>query len=180
VCQELFTSLLEGNGFAGARRERGRFRNYLMGAAMHRLLNERRDSSRRRETSLDDRAGTGGVAQRGSVENRTAEDTFFHDWARRVVSLSLEDVASEYDARGLGSYFVRLRGHLAPNGGEPPYAELAAQFEKRVGAVKMDVFRLRKRFTEAFRSRVLQYTPDEEADDEMRGVLSTLVAGTPA
>ena len=180
LTQELFLDLIEGNDFARAEKSRGRFRDYLLGAARHRLANANRGDRRlaRREASfaVDTATGEARFVAEPTTE-RTPEDAFRAAWAREVVARVLEGLASEYATRGDLPFFHRLVGHLLPDRSEPAYAELAAAFDKNVGAVKMAVKRLRERFGMKLRDHVAAYTADEEIEGELRFLLASLNEG---
>ena len=170
--QGLFTALIAGNHFARADPARGRFRDYLLGAARHRLQNARRDALH--EVSLELRMRDGESRYRVEPQTRrTAEDEFFAAWAREIVRAALEDLGSEYTGRGERTFFERLVGCIT-GADDATYAEIAAAFEKPPGAVKMAAHRLRRRFGKRLRERVAETTDDEDVDDELRGLLAAL------
>jgi RNA polymerase sigma factor (sigma-70 family) len=180
LVQDLFLDLIEGNDFARADRSLGRFRNYLLGAASHRLANAkrggRRAANRELPLTVDETNGDRRLMAEPATD-RTPEDEFLAAWAREVVSRALEALAREYATRGDLPFFQRLVGYLAPDRSDPGYTELAAAFGKKVGAVKMAVKRLRERFAVQLRNQVAAYTEDKDVESELRFLLAALTAG---
>lgn len=180
TAQELFADLIERNDFARADPRRGRFRDYLLGAARHLLANTRRRARSRegREVPffVDCKDGETRVAIE-PASDRTPESEFRAAWAREVVSRAIEGLASEYEARGDLPLFRRLVPYLVSDGSEPAYSDLSAAVGKNVGTVRMAVTRLRERFRRKLRDQVSTYTADEEVEEELRFLLASLNPG---
>jgi RNA polymerase sigma-70 factor (ECF subfamily) len=165
LVQSLLADLVARGDFARADRDRGRLRSYLLGAARHRLQNERRRESVRREVALPEEDA-------GPATALTPEDEFQLAWVRRTIEIALEDLEADYARRGAARLFQRMLPYLAPDGDEPPYATIAAELGKQPGAVKTDVWRFRTRFGAKLRDLVAATTADEEVDGELRALAS--------
>src|SRR5262249_52234921 len=172
LVQGLFTDLIAGNDFARADRTRGRFRNYLLGAARHRLLNARRGDWR--EVSLELGSRDGEARYRAEpVTRATPEAEFFAAWSREIVRSVLDELEGEYAARGERDLFGRLVGCITGDD-EATYAEIAAAHEKPAAAVKLAAPRRRRGLGERRRAGVAVYTADEDVEDELRQLLAAL------
>ena len=68
-----------------------------------------------------------------------------------------------------------IQESLAPDSGRADYASAARALDVTEGAVRMAVFRLRRRYAELFREEVAHTVESEtEIEDEMRALLSVL------
>ena len=180
LTQEFFTRLLERRSIAGADRDRGRFRNYLLGAVRHFLANER------------DRAA---AAKRGGgrpllsidfpdaerqyavepIDGRTAEQIFERRWAMMLLARTLTDVRDEYVRAGNEELFDLLSGSLT--GESQGYSTVADDLNMTEAAVKVAAHRLRRRYRDRLRALIADTveTP-EEVDDEIRALFASLGA----
>jgi RNA polymerase sigma factor (sigma-70 family) len=174
--------LLAGEALATADPARGRFRSFLLGALNNHLVDawrretaERRD--RRRVVEVD------GLARERAeavlrAELGTAEELFDLDWARAEVRAALDDLGEEWARRGRAEHFARLRPQVLGLPGEGDYARAASALGIGDGAVKVEVFRLRRRFRELLRASVATTVASAaELDDELRH-LGRLLAAT--
>jgi RNA polymerase sigma factor (sigma-70 family) len=166
LTQALFADLVERGHSFRPDPEHGRFRNYLLAAARHRLQNDARRARVRKEEPLRDEA-------LGSLRaERTPEDEFNAACAKQVLRIALADLESEYEQRGAARVFHVLLPFLLPDGNEPTYETIAVRLGKRAGAVKMDVLRIRRRLGEKVRDIVAVTTADDEVEDELRALAS--------
>jgi DNA-directed RNA polymerase specialized sigma24 family protein len=158
LTQAFFLHLLEHHSIRAVRRERGRFRTYLLGALKHFLCNHVRDSSRakrgrgQRPVSLAISVHSGEILH-DFVEARTPETVYERRWALTALKLALERVRREWNAAGKRAEFDRLIPWLV---GTPPggYAELALAAGVTEGASRMTVVRLRRQFRQALLEEV--------------------------
>ncbi len=74
---------------------------------------------------------------------------------------------------------IRLKPYVLGGDGAASYAEVGVRLGMTANSVKVAVLRLRGRYYELFRNQVLQTTARDEADSEMR-YLITLLADTEA
>jgi RNA polymerase sigma factor (sigma-70 family) len=180
LAQTLFADLIERGDFARPDPERGRFRDYLLGAARHLFLNARRERRMRdaKEIPIAIRSAEG--EERLAVDppsGASPEIDFLSSWARELVRVALDDVEAEYARRGDLAFFSDIVVFVTGDVHEPPYATIAHKFSKSVGGVKMAVHRLRVRVGEALRDRVAATAADEDVEDELRYLLMCLSPG---
>ena len=181
VVQSFILTLLERDDLRRLRPERGRFRAFLLASLRNFLQNLR----------VHDRAlkRGGGQAPRplefGSAENRylleptdlrTPEAAFDRTWTLAVLDQVFRRIRAEWEAKGRGIEFDRLKDCLMgelPDGG---YQVLAVDLGSTEAAIKMAVHRLKRRFQEELRSEIADTVTDEAVDDELRYLLKALQA----
>jgi DNA-directed RNA polymerase specialized sigma24 family protein len=183
LTQSFFALLLEKNYVENARRERGKFRSFLLAALKHFLANERdRNVALKRgggtvpvslEMCLND-GETQYVLEPG--HDLTPERIFEQRWAMTLVKLVRDRLAREFACAGKAEQFQRLSGFIMDEVNvNVPYREIAAQIGVTEGSVKVAVHRLRRRFREVLRDEVMQTVSGaEEVDEEIRFLLAAL------
>jgi RNA polymerase sigma-70 factor (ECF subfamily) len=177
---ELFASALEKGSLAGADRERGRFRAYLLGALEHALANRRRfwrtlkRGGGRAAAPLDAAEAERRYEREPGREGDPAR-LFEAAWARAVIERAFAAVRAEYAARGDAGLFDALRARLVEDAGGEPYSELARKLATSEGALKVAVHRLRKRFRAALEAEIAETVADPAAvQDEIRHLFEAL------
>ncbi len=180
LTQAFFARLLDRNWLGAADRERGRFRTFLL-TAMSRFLSDEWDKLRAQKR--------GGLVEHVPVQLDTAETRYGHEpvdeatpeqcyerqWALALLDAVLQRLKTEYDSEGKGTLFAILSPCLIGGSEDHPYAELAAALDTSVGALKVAVHRMRKRYRQLLRAEISQTiaTP-EEVDDELRHLFAVL------
>jgi len=178
--QAFILMLLERDDFRGLRPERGRFRAFLLVSLRH-FLESRR---------LHDRALKRGGGEPpplplefGTAESRyllepagagTPETVFDRNWALAVLDQVFQRIRKEWEAKGKGAEFDRLKDCLMgelPAGG---YRALALDLGSTEAATKMAVLRLKRRFQQELRSEIADTVTDDAVDDELRYLLKAL------
>lgn len=179
LTQGFFSALIEKNYLGDARRERGRFRTFLLAAVKHYVANERdREHAVKRGgghalISLDD-------VQEGRTEflapshDETPEKLFDRRWARALLDTSLnrlrEEMGRSTGLRRFEPLVTNLTGDT-----EIAYRDAAAAIGISESAVKVAVHRLRRRFRAILRDEVAQTVGDPvEVDEELAHLLSVL------
>jgi DNA-directed RNA polymerase specialized sigma24 family protein len=178
LTQDFFARLLTGKGLTGAKRGRGRFRAYLLGAVKH-FLADTRDRQR--------------AAKRGAQQEHLpitpatnvspgldipAHDTppadvwFDRQWGLAVLDRAVSALAAEHERPGRAVQFDLLKHWLAGDSGECSQAEAARRLGLTEGAVKVAIHRLRRRFRELVKAEIAHTVADE---DEMRDELRYLI-----
>lgn len=179
VVQSFLLMLLERDDLRDLRPERGRFRAFLLVTLRHFLANRR----------VHDRAQKRGGGQPplplefGAAEERyqvepaaagTPESVFERDWALTVLDRVFRRIRADWDARGRGAEFDRLKACLMgdlPDGG---YQTMAHDLGSTEGAVKMAVQRLKRRFQQDLRREIADTTTEDAVDDELRHLVRAL------
>lgn len=174
LTQAFLAKLLKMNYLADVRREKGKFRSFLL-MAIKRFIgheNERQHARKR-----------GGHQQIVSIDQETAEsrlcleadrhlepDVYFErQWAVALLERVMLKLREEYLATGRDKLFESLQGCLVKDEAAQPYAEIAAQLKLTEPAVKMAVSRLRARYREILRAEIAETVANpEEIEDEIR------------
>ncbi len=151
LTQGLFASLLAHRSLDPVKPELGRFRAFLLASAKHYFLVEQahlrcqKRGGGRPARSLDFAAAD----QRYRLETApqdSPEAQFERQWALAAFEAAREKMRAEFAREGKAVQFEAFRAFLTP--GEEPltYAELAAALEMTESAVKVAVYRARRRF----------------------------------
>ncbi len=178
LTQGFFAMLLERNDFAKVRRERGRFRSYLLGAMRNYMANQReRQSAKKRgggvsPISLDLRDAEGRFRFEPSTDE-DAEKLYQRQWTLTLLDRVLVSMRQEYTDTGRGDWFDLLKPAL--QGAAPAYSELATATGSTPGAIKVAVHRLRAKYKERLREEVAQTVGHADVvEDELRELLSAV------
>jgi len=81
----------------------------------------------------------------------------------------------EFSLSGKAELFDRLRPHLLNDGRGTPYAQMGAELNMTVVAVKVTVHRLRHRYRNLLREEIAHTVADSaEIDDEIRHLIRVM------
>jgi RNA polymerase sigma-70 factor (ECF subfamily) len=183
LTQGFFQQVLERRMLRQARRERGRFRTFLL-AALTNFLNNQRDhrSALKRGgghaiLALDAPLAEDYLAREGQTP--APPDHFFdRRWAVTLIRRVLESLAAEQAARGRLEVFTALQPHLTREPVAGDYERMGARLKMEAGALKVALHRLRRRFGELLRREVAHTVArPEDVVLEIRHLLPVL-AGT--
>lgn len=174
VTQGFFAKLLDPNALSCADRAKGRFRSFLLGA-LRRFLTDRHrhNAAAKRGPGKEVLALDFAEAERAYLEEtdpeQTPEEAFDRRWAATVLAGAMDDLEAELRAAGQGARFEELVRFLSATGSEAEYAAVAGRLGLAVEAVPTAVFRLRERYRESVRLRVLATVAGpEEVSAEFR------------
>jgi RNA polymerase sigma factor (sigma-70 family) len=180
LTQEFFARLLEKNFLAEARRERGRFRSFLLAALNHFLANEWKRAHRLKRAGgkmilpLQTEDGETRYGAEPAHES-TPERIFERRWALTLLEQAIIRLREEFAASGKGAKFEQLKAFLTGDDTAPSYAEIAPRLGVSEDALKMTVSRLRKRYRELLRAAVAETVANpQEVDDELRHLRAAL------
>jgi RNA polymerase sigma factor (sigma-70 family) len=159
LTQEFFARLLAKNWLAGVDRTKGRFRAFLLATMKHFLSNEwRRMQAEKR----------GGKLQLIPLDVSDAEERYHHEpadlltpellferrWALTVIENVFAALRIEMERAGKGDLFETLKDLLASDVRHLSYAEAGSRLGLTEDAVKMTVYRLRKRYRDLLRAQI--------------------------
>jgi RNA polymerase sigma-70 factor (ECF subfamily) len=180
LSQAFFTRVLEHGTLLEARRERGRFRSFLLASVTHFLANEwDRSQTRKRggdytTLSFDFECGEE-TYHREPYHELTPEALFTRQWATALLDRVLGGLSGEYARKGQGAQFELLRAFLTDDQDRGAYHQVAEELGMRDAAVRTAVHRLRRRYGELLRQEIAATVVDaEEVDDEIRFLLAAL------
>lgn len=173
LTQGFFARLLELNSLVDVRREKGKFRSFLLASLNHYLSDEwdRQRAQKRghgRVVSLD--AGTAEARwSHEPADTLTPEKLFEQKWAMTLLETVVLRLQHEYESAGKGPLFMALRFSIAGEKANEPYAKLAEDLGLSEPAVRVAVHRLRQRYRQALREEIAQTVATEaEVDDEIQ------------
>jgi RNA polymerase sigma-70 factor (ECF subfamily) len=180
LTQEFFARLLGRNWLDDARREKGRFRSFLLAALKHFLANEwdRARAAKRGggqiPISLNDTTAEGRY-QLEPADTMSADRIFERRWAMTLLEGVMAKLRAEHVAAEKAELYDQLKPCLIGARASAPYAEIAARLAMSEGAVKVAVHRLRQRYRTLLREEIAQtVTGPEEVDEELRHLQSVL------
>jgi RNA polymerase sigma factor (sigma-70 family) len=180
LTQSFFARLLEKHVVEDARRERGRFRSFLLGALKHFLANEwRREHAEKRGGNVTITSFNVGMAETRYVREpshaRTAEEIYERRWALTLLENVLRELESDMAKEGKSRLFDQLKVCLTGDAAAPSYAQVGTALEMSEGAVKVAVHRLRQRYKTLLRAHIAETVADEsEVDAEIAALFSAL------
>jgi len=184
LTQGFFLHLLGDKALSQVDPLKGKFRSFLL-ASIQNYLSKETDRARclkrggRAEfVSLD----ADNVEARYRLEPTdflTAEKIFDARWALTLLDEAMSLLSAEYAAEGKMATLEALKPFIQPIDSEtlPSYEQVADQLGVSVGAVKMLIHRLRKRYTTLLRTEVARTVSDPgEIDEEIHALCDALIA----
>ena len=180
LSQAFFARVLEHRTLLEARRERGRFRSFLLASVTHFLANEwDRSKTRKRggdytTLSFDFKSGEE-TYHREPWHEVTPEALFERQWAMALLARVLDGLSGEYARRGRSAQFELLKAFLTADQDRGEYRQVAEELDMSDAAVRTAVHRLRHRYGELLRQEIAATVVDAaEVDDEIRFLLEAL------
>ena len=179
LTQEFFARLLAKDWLAGVDRAKGRFRAFLLATMKHFLANEwRRTQAQKR--------GGNTIAVPLDAEKRyalepadmlTPERLYERRWALTVIENVFATLRAEMEQAGKRELFETLKDLLSPDARHISYAEAGARLGLSEDAVKMTIYRLRKRYRDLLRAHIAATVgTNAEIDEEIRDLFRVFSA----
>ncbi len=180
VTQAFFADLLEHKSLTAVRKEKGRFRSYLLGALKYFLADERRRAMAIKrgkgqrlipleELSADERT------EMEPADPVTAEQIYERRWASTVLEHVLGLLKNEYVVAGNAALFDSLKQLLPDEPGSPSQADIAVQLGITANAVRQAFHRFRQRYQLLLREEIAHTvaTPGD-VEDELRHLIAVV------
>jgi RNA polymerase sigma-70 factor (ECF subfamily) len=180
LTQEFFAQLLLRQDLTQVRREKGKFRSFLLASLQHFMANERKKAGRLKR---------GGGQNIISIDAESAERRYAlepsHDlgpdklferrWAMTLLDQAIEQLRLEFVRSNKLALFEQLKVFLTGDENGPAYCDLGAKLAMTEAAVKMAVSRLRRRYREILRAQIENTVagPDD-IEDEIRHLFTAL------
>ena len=182
VTQAFFVDLLEHKSLTAVRKEKGRFRSYLLGALKYFLADERRRAMAikrgkgQRLIPLEELSGEERLEME-PADPVTAEQIYERRWASTVLERVLSRSKDEYRAAGNAALFDSLKQLLPDEPGAPSQADIAAQLGMTENAVRQAFYRFRQRYQSLLREEIAHTvaTPGD-VEDELRHLIAVVRA----
>jgi RNA polymerase sigma factor (sigma-70 family) len=182
ITQEFFADLLEHRNLTAVRKEKGRFRSYLLGALKYFLADERRRAMAIKrgkgqrlipleELSADERT------EIEPADSITAEQIYDRRWASTLLERVLGLLKNEYVVAGNAALFDCLKQLLPDEPGSPSQAEIAGQLGMTANAVRQAFHRFRQRYQLLLREEIAHTvaTPGD-VENELRHLIAVVRA----
>ncbi len=178
LTQAFFARFLEKEWLTAAKRERGRFRSFLLIALKRFMANEwDRSQAKKRGGGCVVISLNTEIGERVYAANATlpAESLYEKRWALTVLESVMRRLKAEHEAAGKLAEYESLKPCLTAERGDIRYEALAAGLRMEPASARSAVHRLRKRFREVFREEISGTVADPaEVDAEMRAVIAAL------
>lgn len=180
LIQSFFERMLEKGFLAAADREKGRLRTFLL-TCLKRHANDVRDKNHaarrdaRKTVSLDFEWAEG--RYHGQAAAGDSPDALYdRRWAHTLLHYTLEILEKEMINEGKGQTFAVLKNFLEFRPDlESSREEIAAQLGISEGALKSQIFRLRKRFHELLMAQVsITIGENENPKDELMALMASV------
>jgi RNA polymerase sigma factor (sigma-70 family) len=180
LTQAFFARLLEKKYVANARRERGRFRTFLLTSLKRFLVNDWHRACTARRGRGQPVISFDGLDAESRLLLEPADDgapelTFERHWAEAVLAKVLARVETEFRTAGKAEQFAVLKGFLGADHAPPSYAKASEELGLNEAAVKMAVSRLRGRYRELLREELAHTVArPEDVDEELRHLIAVM------
>ena len=174
LVQDYFAEALRKSYFAGADRERGKFRTYVL-ATLGRFLSGHRPARRRtREKSLDmvrpEELAESARLSRDIEAAEDPEELYCREWARALVAAALERLKAEHRDTKRRRYVEVFSAQVesAAAGKAASYAQLAERFDISETDVTNYLHRGRRLYDAALRAELRgSVASDREVEEEL-------------
>jgi len=175
LAQGFFARLLKLESLADVRRERGKFRSFLLAAMNHYLSDERDRALAKKRGAQQTISLDAHVAEtrygREPADTMTPERLFEKQWALTLLETVVQRLRREYETDGKGELFMALRFAITGEKSTVPYAELGVRLGLSEEAVRVAVYRLRRRYRQLLREEIAHtVTTEEEIADELQSL----------
>ena len=180
LTQAFFADLLEHKSLTAVRKEKGRFRSFLLGALKHFLADERRRAMAikrgkgQRLIPLEELSADGRL-EMDPADSVTPEQIYERRWASTVLDRVLGLLKNEYVAAGNTLLFDSLKQLLPDEPGAPSQADIAGRLGMTNNAVRQAFYRFRQRYQLLLREEIAHTvaTPGD-IEDELRHLIAVV------
>jgi RNA polymerase sigma factor (sigma-70 family) len=185
LTQAFFVRPLEKNYLGHAKREKGKFRTFLLASLNHFLANEwdRKQAQKRGGGATIvplEMDSAEGYYRTDRADLLTPEKLFERRWALTVIDLALKRLEEEFTDKGKARLFNCVKPFLTGEDGDVTYSQIATELGMSESAVKAAIHRLRRRFRELMRAEIARtiMRPDQSGaiDAELRSLLAVLTS----
>lgn len=181
LAQSFFAYLLERDTVAVADQQRGRFRDFLLGSLKHFVSHDAqaKRAKKRGGGRLLIRMDALEAEQRYSLEPvdiQTPEKLFARRWALEMLDRVLQRLKDTFRTDGKSAQFEALKECLTGNASAESYAAIGQRLKMNEGAVKVAVFRLRRKYRELLKDEIARTVAQPEHPAEVEAELNDLLA----
>lgn len=182
LTQGFFQFVIAKDYFAKAEPEKGRLRSFLLIALKRFLKDDARKWLAAKRGAGDQRIVLDGELADGvyaeeSAEMLSPEASFDRRWARSLLENVFARLRSEFEAKGKLAIYEALKQRVVGTASEEPQDALADQLGLPVARLRLELFRMRRRYGELLREEVADTVNDpQEVEGELRYLLSLFVS----
>ena len=186
LVQDFFVRLLEKPALLQADPELGRFRTLVRVSLRHFLSDERaRGRAKKRGAGLLIPLATLESSEDWCrlepLDDETPDRVYDRRWAFTVLERVMKRLRAEFTRTNKITLFDALKSHLTFDGNPTSYAKLASDLEMSEGAVRIAVYRLRRRYQTLLHDEVAGLVERaEDIDGEIRYLGAVLSGRGPA
>ena len=180
LTQAYFATLIERDYLAQADRERGKLRSFLLTTLKHFLADEWSKSAalkrgpHKKLISIDAARAEEQYALE-PADTDSPDRLYEKRWALTVLDNVLEALRGDYAKTGQGQVFDALQQFLAWNSSGEAYRDVAAELGMKESAVRVAIFRLRRRYGDLLRAQIADtVVSPEEVPAELDYLFSLL------
>ncbi|EDY17566.1 RNA polymerase, sigma-24 subunit, ECF subfamily [Chthoniobacter flavus Ellin428] len=180
LTQEFFARLLQKGWLQAVRREKGRFRSFLLASMRHFLANEwdRAHALKRGGLQSPLSFDAQSAEERYALEPAdpmTADRFYERRWALTLLDRVLARLRREFAAVGKETLFEEFKPSLS--GGKVSYAEIAARLNAQETAVRVAAHRFRLRYRDLIRAEIADTVAGPgEVDAELARLFAALAS----
>jgi RNA polymerase sigma factor (sigma-70 family) len=182
ITQGFFADLLEHKSLTAVRKEKGRFRSYLLGALKYFLADERRRAmaikrGKGQQLIPLEELTAGDRIEMEPADPVTPEQIYERRWASTLLERVLNRSKDEYRAAGNAALFDSLKQLLPDEPGAPSQADIAMRLGMTENAVRQAFHRFRQRYQLLLREEIAHTvaTPGD-IEDELRHLIAVVRA----
>jgi RNA polymerase sigma factor (sigma-70 family) len=180
LTQAFFERLLQQHTLSRARRERGRFRSFLL-TSLQNFLGHEWEKARAEKRGGGcrplpwDQVSAESSYQLEAVSELPPDRAFEQRWALALFQQALNRLHEEFVLAGKGEVFEQLKCFLTQETGENGYAGVAERLGMTPSTVPVAVHRLRKRYGELVREEIAHtVSSSAEIEEEMRYLIALM------
>jgi RNA polymerase sigma factor (sigma-70 family) len=174
LTQAFFEHIIQNDTLSHVRREKGRFRAFLLASLKFFLTDQIRHDTRQKRgggqapLSLDD-SQLGLEFSRDLAHDEAPDVLFERAWMRVIFRRAFEALRHEFAAKGKMQVFDILSVALSGDPSDVSHAELAKRLNATESAIKSAIHRLRASYAAELKREIARTVlSPEEADDELR------------
>ena len=180
--QGFFAQLLERRSIQGVKREKGKFRSFLLASLRYFLADERdRAGAQKRGGGREVLSLDAQEAERRyrlePVDEHSPERIFVRRWAMTLLDQVLARLGQAFADAGKRELFERLQAFLVEGTGDQTFAEVAQEVGMKEEPVKKAAQRMRRRYHQLFREEIARTVASPaEVDEELRHLCAVLAS----
>jgi RNA polymerase sigma factor (sigma-70 family) len=182
LTQGFFALLLERKDLNAVRKEKRRFRSYLLASLKNFLADERRRVMAIKRGKGERLIPLEEIRERERVDversdRLTADQIYERRWAFTVLEQVMARLRDEYRSTGNLRFFDQMKKILMDEPGRPSQAQIASEFDMTENAVKQAFYRFHQRYQFLLREEIAHTVAvPSDIEDELRYLIAVVRA----